>query len=313
MAFTNGPIFTNAGKELHSRAIAGDALKFTKMQMGDGSLDGRAIDSLTALIHPVASVEIATLKHSGNFATVGGVFNNATLTSGFYWREVGLFAADPDAPDDRTKDILYCYQNAGSLAEFIPASANELISKRINIVVIADETATVSATVAEATRAADISFDNSETDLEATDAQSAIVELTMRIADYAARPAIAIGPEEPEGYDVWIDTDEEDNIPQIATGSYIGTGTYGENNPNSLTFPFEPKVVFIQRSAAGQDGGYAWVRNASSDKSCNYNSDYHPATCSLTWSGNTLSWYYSVNAGYQLNTSGTTYHYVAIG
>ncbi len=35
------------------------------------------------------------------------------------------------------------------------------------------------------------------------------------------------------------------NPVHIATGSYIGTGTYGSNNPNSLTFDFEPKLVMI--------------------------------------------------------------------
>lgn len=32
---------------------------------------------------------------------------------------------------------------------------------------------------------------------------------------------------------------------RIATGSYVGTGTYGESNPNKLTFPFAPKLVIM--------------------------------------------------------------------
>ena len=32
---------------------------------------------------------------------------------------------------------------------------------------------------------------------------------------------------------------------KIATGSYVGTGTAGESSPNTLTFPFEPKMVVI--------------------------------------------------------------------
>lgn len=180
MAFTNGPIFTTAGKELHARAIAGAALKFTKMQMGDGTMGGQNINNMTALIHPVASVEVSALKQSGNFATVCGLYDNTALTAGFYWREIGLFAADPDAPDDRTRDILYCYQNAGTLAEFIPASSSELISKRINMVVIVDDAVNVSATLAEVTMAMDIVFDNTNTDLDATDVQAAIEELAAK-------------------------------------------------------------------------------------------------------------------------------------
>lgn len=180
MSFTNGPIFTSAGKALHARAIAGAPLKFTKMQLGDGSLGSKSIDSLTALINPVASVAISTLKYSGNFAVVGCVFTNGDLSAGFYWREVGLFAADPDAPDDRSKDILYCYQNAGNLAEYIAASDSEIIFKRINIAAIVDDAATVSAVLAPIAAAADITFDNTGTGLDAEDVQSAISELAKK-------------------------------------------------------------------------------------------------------------------------------------
>ena len=32
---------------------------------------------------------------------------------------------------------------------------------------------------------------------------------------------------------------------RIQTGSYVGTGTYGNSNPNTLTFDFEPQIIFI--------------------------------------------------------------------
>ena len=35
------------------------------------------------------------------------------------------------------------------------------------------------------------------------------------------------------------------NAAKIATGSYVGTGTYGANNPCSLTFPFLPQFLWI--------------------------------------------------------------------
>lgn len=34
-------------------------------------------------------------------------------------------------------------------------------------------------------------------------------------------------------------------LAKIATGSYVGTGLYGENNPVELTFDFEPKMLVI--------------------------------------------------------------------
>ena len=32
---------------------------------------------------------------------------------------------------------------------------------------------------------------------------------------------------------------------RVAAGSYTGTGTYGQNNPCSLTFDFQPLLVFL--------------------------------------------------------------------
>ena len=44
---------------------------------------------------------------------------------------------------------------------------------------------------------------------------------------------------------------------KIQTGSYVGTGTYGASNPNSLTFPFTPKFVYIiKRNKEYTSGSY---------------------------------------------------------
>lgn len=46
--------------------------------------------------------------------------------SGFYFREIGFFASDPDEGE-----IMFAYQNAGSLAEYIAAASSEVIEKTI--------------------------------------------------------------------------------------------------------------------------------------------------------------------------------------
>lgn len=183
MSFSTGPIFTTAGQALHTRALTGAPLIFTKMQMGDGNLGSAAIEDLTALVNVVGSVNISTLRRSDNFVKISGMFTNTDITAGFYWREIGLFAADPDAPDDRTRDILYCYQNAGNLAEYIPTADSELITKRITLVAIVSNAATVHATLAAATNAAEVGFDNTGTSLAAEDVQAALEELNAKKAD----------------------------------------------------------------------------------------------------------------------------------
>ena len=37
-------------------------------------------------------------------------------------------------------------------------------------------------------------------------------------------------------------------MPQIATGSYVGTGTYGSSNPVNVVLGFKPKIVLIWAS-----------------------------------------------------------------
>ena len=95
---------------------------------------------------------------------------------------------------------------------------------------------------------------------------------------------------------------------QIATGSYVGTGTYGANNPNTLTFEFEPKLVLCANNLLDYAGtnqfGFMW-----------FGQDGGQAQGSkiFSLSGNTLSWYHNKSASNQANQSGATFKYVAIG
>lgn len=108
---------------------------------------------------------------------------------------------------------------------------------------------------------------------------------------------------------------------QIETGSYVGTGTYGASNPNTLTFSFSPKLVFI--SADNASFGYGMVYaivmlvNGRTSFRIMYNGTQY-GTNALTW-GKTISWYctqvseVAYGPRSQLNESGTTYRFVAFG
>ena len=110
-------------------------------------------------------------------------------------------------------------------------------------------------------------------------------------------------------------------FPKIAIGSYVGTGTYGSSNPNTLTFDFEPKIVFLSvdssSSAFDYTGFMFFIRNQSGSPSWYfYNVSF--VGRSITWSGNTLSWYTLAGVNdapekQQFNTSGQRYCYVALG
>lgn len=103
-------------------------------------------------------------------------------------------------------------------------------------------------------------------------------------------------------------------IAQIETGSYVGTGGYNVNSPTVLTFGFEPKVVFIADAQSPNDGykSMALIKDSGYGISIRPSNNAPVTTLRLTWSGNTLSFYANTSNG-QLNQSGITYRYVAIG
>lgn len=142
MGAFNGLRFTLKGQALQGKAQAGAELKFTKIGVGDGTLSGQSIQHLTNLISPKMDLEISKLRNLGDGkAVIGGVLSNEEVTTGFYFRELGLFAEDPDEGE-----ILYCYGNAGSGAEYIPPGGGpDIVEKLVNIVAIIGDAANVTA------------------------------------------------------------------------------------------------------------------------------------------------------------------------
>ncbi len=137
--------FTNKGRALQAKAIAGATLHFNRIGVGDGQLSGQAAGDLSALIHEVQSLEISKLvTMPGGKAKIGGVLTNQGLAAGFYWRELGVYAQDPDLGE-----ILYCYGNAGALAEYIPAQGgSQILEKQVNVITIIGAAQNVTASIA---------------------------------------------------------------------------------------------------------------------------------------------------------------------
>lgn len=102
-------------------------------------------------------------------------------------------------------------------------------------------------------------------------------------------------------------------VVQTVSGSYVGTGEHGKEHLNRLEFPFEPDVVVIVVDDLEElDAGTVVLRGQA--KSSGIGISHGSASClnqTLTWSGNTLSWY-SDTAGRQLNELGSTYRYFAL-
>lgn len=118
---------TNAGQALQTKVLAGETLTFTRIALGDGQLNGQPIAPLTALISQKATVEVDFVRVvNTTTAQAAGFFSNKDISTGFWWRETGLFAQDPDAGE-----ILYGYTNAGDAGDYIPTVEDTRIEKYI--------------------------------------------------------------------------------------------------------------------------------------------------------------------------------------
>lgn len=139
-AFINNDI-TTAGLIVLAKGVAGQKINYTKIVLGDGYLEeGQTPRTLTGVVSPKATVDITKLKINGDgTVTVGGVFTNDQTNDGFYYRELGLYADDPD---EDVGEVLYCYGNCGDLAEWIPPTGGATIVEKTIDIVTAIGTAT---------------------------------------------------------------------------------------------------------------------------------------------------------------------------
>ncbi len=118
------------------------------------------------------------------------------------------------------------------------------------------------------------------------------------------------------------------NLPKVVFGSYVGTGLSGEDNPCVLTFDFAPKIVCVSDeygilSASQFIVEYPFITACFIES---WPSTFDTAAgfgiqgqrCGRrSEDGKTISWYTTVSVSdsprRQLNESGKTYYYMAIG
>lgn len=123
MSNYNKIISTLAGSNLLVEAIKSKKpLIFTRIALGDGTLtESESIESLTALKHPMAQNTVQTINSRGNGEIdVVATISNASVTSGFYARELGVFAKVGDTGTEK----LFAYTNAGAQASYTPAGTS---------------------------------------------------------------------------------------------------------------------------------------------------------------------------------------------
>lgn len=123
MSNYNKIIPTLAGSNLLVESIKSKKpLIFTRIALGDGTLtESENIENLTALKHPMAQNAVQAINSRGNGEIdVVATISNASVTSGFYARELGVFAKVGDTGTEK----LFAYTNAGAQASYTPAGTS---------------------------------------------------------------------------------------------------------------------------------------------------------------------------------------------
>lgn len=101
MANWQGAILTNKGRALQAKVEGGLCqLALTKLKTGDGTLaPGQTLEALTDLVSPKQNIGISAIvvdEDQPGVVYVKGILSNASLTTGYMVKELGLFATDPD-------------------------------------------------------------------------------------------------------------------------------------------------------------------------------------------------------------------------
>lgn len=138
-------ILTSQGRNLIAKALTGKELQFTRAYIGDGTLrTGQDPAALTALISPKKELPIQSMALTGAIGTAEVVLEmtNKNLAVGFFVREYGLFARDPDTQEE----VLYSYCNKGSEAGYLEGdNGTDQISYTLSLVTVVDQAPNVTA------------------------------------------------------------------------------------------------------------------------------------------------------------------------
>jgi hypothetical protein len=153
MADFRGTILTQRGRNLLAKAQTGTTLTFTKIKLGDGLWPSNTDPTqLNDLVSPKLNLPIQEIRVVGDGTVrLRFVLTNTGLSQGFFMREIGIYAQDPDIGE-----ILYAVAYAGDRADFIPADGITKVENVVDIyTVIANAqnvTAVISDTVVLATK-----------------------------------------------------------------------------------------------------------------------------------------------------------------
>lgn len=129
---------TTRGMELLSKALAGEPIEFTKIEIGSGIYEGD-LGFATELIEVKQVLPINNLDRNGSQVTLSAILKVEDITSSFNWSEIGIYAKGKD-----NVEHLYMYGYTENTSYISKDSLNE---KLIHVTVMVSNAAEISATI----------------------------------------------------------------------------------------------------------------------------------------------------------------------
>lgn len=141
----NGLVLTKKGQLLQAKVGTGVVLALTKMKLGSGVLpEGTSLEDLTDLVTPEQNVGIAAKEvlTDQKICKISATITNVGLSAGYYVRELGVFANDPD-----DGEILYAVTSDSAPDYLPPEGGPTAVSQEFAVYIAASNASDVNVSI----------------------------------------------------------------------------------------------------------------------------------------------------------------------
>lgn len=141
----NGLVLTKKGQLLQAKVGTGVVLALTKMKLGSGVLpSGTSLEDLTDLVTPEQNVGIAAKEvlTDQKMCKISATITNVGLSAGYYVRELGVFANDPD-----DGEILYAVTSDSAPDYLPPEGGSTAVSQEFAVYIAASNASDVNVSI----------------------------------------------------------------------------------------------------------------------------------------------------------------------
>ena len=256
---------TNYGRELIARSQAtGKKLQYIKLVTGDGQLDNQNIDTMTSVLAPKLECPFTSggeFVGDGQFRIEFAV-SNSKVTSGFFARELGVYANLEGESDSAAR--LIAYSNGGNYASYIPSKETPINSKVFSLDVVIGNSTNVTVKKIDAAYLTRGALDSHNRDTSAHTNITDQIKAILGSANWNDSPAstlVTIKNLLGQGAIVASKLDANAGFVKFANGftiQWVLFNAYNQPKPWTVRYPVEFSNKTIAVSTARYNGDYSF-------------------------------------------------------